>query len=124
MSFTAAAIAGGLQDTYASHPTEMVDSGLYLFARETLWRLSNIFAVKMSAVFMLSLGTIWLRTRAMPRFFAVITYSMAVVMLFSISLNLWATMLFPIWVFLVSLRILKVNRLGRAAPASVGVGED
>jgi hypothetical protein len=60
----------------------------------------------------------------MPRFFAVITYSMAVVMLFSISLNLWATMLFPIWVFLVSLRILKVNRLGRAAPASVGVGED
>ena len=63
----------------------------------------------MAGVFMLSLGTIWVRTQLMPRPLILLTYGVALVMLLSISLSLWMTLIFPGWVFAVSVYILIRN---------------
>jgi hypothetical protein len=67
----------------------------------------------MAGVFMISLGTIWVRTRTMPRWLAFLTYGMALVLLLSISYSLWVTLIFPAWVLIISVGIL-VLHLGRS----------
>lgn len=69
-------------------------------------QVSNVYALRMAGVFMISLGTIWLRTGLMPRWLVALTYLLAVVLLFAINLSLWITLVFPIWVLAVSVLIL------------------
>lgn len=71
---------------------------------------------------MLSLGTVWLRTRAMPRAFVFLTYFLAVVLLIAINLSLWVIMIFPLWVLTVSVYILVVSLRGRTAEATDVIG--
>ena len=61
--FTSAAIVGGTLATYAVEPRRLIDSGVYTFARTVIYRITNVYAIKMAGVFMISLGTIWVRTR-------------------------------------------------------------
>ena len=60
----------------------------------------------MASVLMFSLATIWLRTHLMPRWLVIITYLLATVLLFVVSLSLWVTLVFPGWVMLVSVYVL------------------
>jgi hypothetical protein len=113
MTFVAAAIGGGMLSTYAIEPTDMVDSGLYSFSRNTMYRIANFYAIKMASVFMVSLGTIWMRTRTMPRVLAIITYAMALVMMVSVSYSLWIVAIFPVWVMIISIYILTGNLRSR-----------
>ena len=114
MTFAATAIGGGMLATYEIEPSGMVDSGLYSFGRNTMYRIANVFAIRMASVFMLSLGTIWLRTRTMPRPFAVFTYAVALVLMVSVSYSLWIVLLFPAWVAVISVYILLGNLRGGA----------
>ena len=109
MTFSAAAVAGSLLSTYGSQGTAIIESGLFAFGRGLMFRVANIYAIKMAAVFMMSLGTIWLRTGTMPRVLTLLTYSMAAVLLVSISFSLWAMMIFPGWVLAISIYILVGN---------------
>ena len=81
-------------------------------------QISNVYALRMAGVFMISLGTIWLRTGLMPRWLAVVTYLLALALLLVTTVSLWVTLVFPAWVLLVSVLIL----LGGAevVPASEG----
>jgi len=45
----------------------------------------------------------------MPRWLALITYGLAAVLLISIGFTHWVTMIFPAWVFLISVYILILN---------------
>ncbi len=109
MTFVASAVGGALVATYSVQPTEMIESGLFRFGRDTMYRIANIYAIKMAAVFMISLGTIWVRTRTMPRPVIVGTYATALMLMISISLSLWVVLVFPLWVLLVSVYILTGN---------------
>jgi hypothetical protein len=60
----------------------------------------------MAAVFMISLGTLCLRTGAMPRRFVWLSYALAGVLLMATSTTLWATLAFPAWVLGFSLYLL------------------
>ena len=60
-------------------------------------------------MFMFVLGTIWVRTRVMPRWLALVTYALALVLLISIGFTPWVTMIFPTWVFVISVYILVLN---------------
>lgn len=113
MVFASSAVGSGLLASYEAVPEEVLDSGLYTFGREVTYRASNVFALRMSGVFMISLGTIWVRTRTMPRWLAVLTYVTALVLLFSVSFSLWLSLLFPAWVLLVSIYIMILNFRGR-----------
>jgi hypothetical protein len=63
----------------------------------------------MAGVFMISLGTIWLRTGLMQRGWAFLTYAFALILLASISYSLWVTLISPIWVLAVSAYFLILN---------------
>ena len=117
MTFVAAALAASLLAGYALEPTEIFESGVYTFARLVMHRISNVYAVRMAGVFMISLGTISVRTRIMHRGLAFLTYALALVLLFTIDQNLWVTLLFPGWVLIVSVYILALNLRGQGAGA-------
>ncbi len=106
MIFAAAAMSAGFISSYTVAGQDLLNSGLYIYNRALTWQLLNIYSVRMSAVFMISLGTTWIRTMVMPRWLALITYGSALILLFSISYSTWITILFPTWVFLVSIYIL------------------
>ena len=67
---------------------------------------TKTYAVRMAAVFMMSLATIWLRTGLMPRWLVGLSYLSAVALLVASDLSMWATMAFPVWVLAVSVLLL------------------
>jgi hypothetical protein len=71
-----------------------------------LLAVSKTYALRMAAVFMVSLATIWLRTGLMPRWLVGVTYVVAVVLLLASEVTMWLTLAFPIWVLVVSLLLL------------------
>jgi hypothetical protein len=112
MIFASAAIAGAILATYAILNDEIIASGVLTFARAMMYTITNLYAIRMAGVFMLSLGTLWLRTGVMPRVIVYLTYALALLMLLAINLTLWLTLVFPLWVFGVSVYILIVSRHG------------
>ena len=55
---------------------------------------------------MIALATLWLRTGALPKWTSLVTYAVAAVLLFVVSLSLWVTLIFPAWAFAVSIYLL------------------
>lgn len=77
-----------------------------------MYTITNVYAVRMAAVFMISLATIWTRTQIMPRLFVFLTYALALLVLVSSNLTLWLILVFPAWVFVISMFILIVSLRG------------
>ncbi|HEY6407145.1 MAG TPA: hypothetical protein VIY29_06745 [Ktedonobacteraceae bacterium] len=120
MIFASAAIAGGILESYAIAADTLTKSGVITFGRAIMYTITNVYAVRMAAVFMISLGTIWIRTRIMPRVFVVLTYALALLLLVSSNLTLWLILIFPAWVFVISMFILVVSlRHGQAEAEGV-----
>jgi len=109
MTFVSAALAGGLLATYAVEAGRLIDSGLYTLLREVMLRITSTYAVKMAGVFMISLATISVRTRVMPRGLTLATYVLALGLLLSIGASPWVVLIFPAWVCAVSIYILQSN---------------
>ena len=77
-----------------------------------------VFAARTAAVFMIVTSTIALRTAVFPRWLVFAGYVIALVMLLSLSALQWVVLLFPVWVFVLSLFILNSEiRAARARPA-------
>jgi len=88
-----------------------MEYGTYTYSRAVIYQVLNIYGIRMAGVFMISLGTIWFRTGLMHRGWTYLTYATALVLLVSIGLSLWVTLVFPLWVFLVSVYFLIQNLL-------------
>ncbi|MCH9668883.1 MAG: hypothetical protein K0U76_01635 [Actinomycetia bacterium] len=73
------------------------------FGQALVVALGNTYALRMAAVFMISLATIWLRTALMPRWLVVVSYLLALALLVASDTTLWMTVAFPVWVLVVSL---------------------
>jgi hypothetical protein len=119
MVFTAAASAGAIAAAAADDPAGFAASTTYAYARQAVAQILTIYALRMAAVFQLSQATLWLRTRVMPRWMAVFTFAVAIVLLFVFTQTFWVALVFPGWVLLVSTYILIV-RLGARASAKGG----
>ena len=104
MSFVAFAIAGSMVTVYGRGGQLTADA--YALNRAIIDQIFNTYALKMASVFMFSLGTIWRKTGVMPRSLTLVTYGLALVMMVSLSRNLWLALLFPAWVLLISVAIL------------------
>jgi hypothetical protein len=109
LTFIGAALAGGLLSSYAIESSTLIKSGLLTYNRNVLYHVFNIYAIRMAGVFMISLASIWLRTRMMHRSWAFLTYVLALVLLLSIEFTMWVTLIFPGWVLVVSVYILIRN---------------
>ena len=109
MTFVGVALAGGLLASYAIEKTALLGSGVYTYNRAVVYNLISIYAIRMAGVFMISLGTIWLRTGLMHRGWAFLTYALALVLLVSVSFSPWVPLIFPGWVLAVSVYFLILN---------------
>jgi hypothetical protein len=65
---------------------------------------------------MISTATIAIRTKIIPRWLALLTYIVALVLLLSVGFVAWAILLFPLWVLLISIYIL-IGNLRDRSPA-------
>jgi hypothetical protein len=112
MVFAAAASGGAIVASYARDPSGFAASSTYLYARQIVAQIFNVYALRMAAVFQISQATLWLRTGVMPRWMALLTYAVALVLLFIVTQSLWVVLVFPAWVFLVSVYILVTHLTG------------
>jgi len=108
LTFIAGALAGGMLSAILQSNT-ITETGLYTFNRAVLYQIINIYSIRMAGVFMISMGTIWLRTGLMHRSWAYLTFVLALVLLLSIQFSFWVILIFPVWVFVVSVLILIRN---------------
>lgn len=106
MYFASAALAGGLLGVLNSGAENLVHTGTYAVSRAEINQLLNVYGIKMAGVFMISFSTISLRTRIIPRGLAFLGWALALLLLLSIGTIAWAPLVFPLWVFLLSIRIL------------------
>lgn len=102
MMFVSTSAAAGLvaANTAVTDPAahaEVID-----FGKMVVLSSSETYGVRMAAVFMMSLATIWLRTGLMPRWLVGLSYLTAVALLLASELSMWVTMAFPVWVLVVS----------------------
>jgi hypothetical protein len=115
MMFSAAASAGALVAAYAHDPAGFAASSTYFYARLIVAQIFGIYALKMAAVFLISQATLWVRTGVMPRWMALLTYALALVLLFIFTQSPLVVLVFPAWVLMVSVYIL-VSHLGGGRP--------
>ena len=124
MTFVATAITGGIMAGYAVAADQLTASGVFIFGRALMYTIMNVYAIRMAGVFMISLGTIWFQSRAVPRLFVFVTYALALLLLVTISFSLWMVLIFPAWVFVISVYILRETWRGETAEAEGLVGSD
>jgi hypothetical protein len=87
----------------------LIESGVFVYGRAVTYEVFQLYSIRMAAVFMSSLGTIWYRTKVMNRAWAIVTYGLSLVLLLSIGFSLWILLIFPAWVLAVSVRLLILN---------------
>jgi len=104
--FASAALAGGLIETMTHSHERLRDSDVYFLGRQVVGAALNVFAIKMAGVFLISTSTVILRTGILPRWIAFLGYACALVLLVSITNWPWISLLFPLWILVLSIRIL------------------
>jgi hypothetical protein len=109
MMFVSAALAGGLITVLGGGTENLIRSGAYALSRAEIYQATQVYGIKMAGVFMISTCTISLRTRIVPRWMAVLGYALALLLLLSIGTIEWIPLVFPAWIFLVSVHILIEN---------------
>ncbi|MCV7230111.1 hypothetical protein [Mycolicibacterium komossense] len=105
MIFAASAVGAGLVGSAGVIDGDHT-SAVATFGRMTLLALTKTYALRMAAVFMMSLATIWLRTGLMPRWLVLVTYVSAIGLLIVSDISMWIALAFPAWVLVVSLLVL------------------
>ena len=104
--FVAGSVAAGLISTAAdAGPAERLGS-VWPFGRQTATTLATVYGLRMAAVFTISATTIASRLRLVPRWLALLGYATAVSLLFGAGFVPWLELLFPAWVFVLSVHIL------------------
>ena len=98
MIFVSCAIAGGIVASVPMIADDESRNELSSFGRAVMLQITNIYALRMAGVLLISLATMWLRTGVMPRWLAVVTYLVAAALLVVTTLSLWVTLVFPAWV--------------------------
>src|SRR5574337_356292 len=106
MTFVATAVGAGL----AATANGIVDTAAHVevinFGKMVLLAASKTYALRMAAVFMIALATIWLKTGLIPRWLVVLSYLAALAVLIVSNVSMWITLAFPVWVLVVSALLL------------------
>ena len=121
MLFVATALGTGFAAGYALGPQPAPDNQAASFARALMHNLSAVLVIRMAAVFMISSATAWMRTRVLPTWLALITYAGALILLFIVNISVWVSLLFPVWVLVVSI-VLLIRRFLPQPEAAGGAG--
>ena len=82
------------------------NANLFAYGRSNTQTLISVYAMRMAAVFTLSVSTVGLRTSGLPRWVSYLGYLVALTLLLAAGEHRWFQLLFPAWVLLVSVAIL------------------
>ena len=100
------------------------NKSLKIVRSKDVFLITKVYAIRIAAVFMIALATIWIRTRVMPRLFVFLTYVVALLLLVSSDFTSWLILVFPAWVFVISMFILIVSLRGKQAEAEGVLGSN
>ena len=107
MLFTSAAVTAALLDLYGgAEPVTTADARL---TNAIVSALLGTFGIRMAAVFTLVVTNLGRRTGIVPGWLVLVGYATTLVLLFAPPRTVWATLLFPVWVFLLSVNMLVVS---------------
>ena len=103
MLFSGAAASASMLELIAGPEPDAV---VWAYGRDNTVALVSVYAMRMAAVFTLSVSAVGLRTRAIPRWVAYLGFVCALVLLVAAGEHKWSQLVFPSWVLLVSVVIL------------------
>jgi hypothetical protein len=106
MMFVATAVAAGLIASNNAVTDPAAHAEVINFGTMIVVSACKTYAIRMAAVFMISLATIWLKTGLMPRWLVGVSYLVALGLLVAGDVSMWLTLAFPTWVLVVSALIL------------------
>jgi hypothetical protein len=118
MLFIAAAFAGGLITDTAVRSVAAPGPDTLAVGRQVTGLLLRVYAMRMAAVFTMSTATIMLRTQVVPRWIGLTGFAVAVVLLVTLGLSPWVELLFPAWILLLSVDILRSGLRGSVAASA------
>jgi hypothetical protein len=123
MLFTSAAVTGALLDL--SSGTAPVTADDARLTNAIVSALLGTFGIRMAAVFTLVVTNLGRRTGIVPGWLVLVGYATTLVLLFAPPRTVWATLLFPVWVFLLSVNMLVVSlrRHQRSQPGALAAPE-
>jgi hypothetical protein len=107
MLFTAAAVVGAILIAFTLQPQELIGSATFHFARAAAYGMVNVYMVKMASVFMITTSTVAIYTGIAPRWLAVLGFALALLLLFGSYYVSWSFLVFPLWIFLISISLLR-----------------
>jgi hypothetical protein len=113
MLFACGAVAGGLVLS-SGGPSGHPPAELWSFGRSVTLSLLTVYAMRMAAVFTISTTTIAARVGLVPRWLVAMGLGTGLVLLVSAGLVPWLEIIFPVWVFVLSVHILVASF--RSAP--------
>jgi len=122
MLFAAAAFAGGLIANAAAGSAAAPGPDTLAGGRQITSLLLHVYAMRMAAVFTMSTATITLRTQVVPRWIGILGFAVAVVLLVSVGLTVWVELLFPAWILLLSVDILRTGLRQSPGAAEAAIG--
>lgn len=102
MMFVSMSVAAGLVATSTGGSDSAAVGATFDLGKLIMLSSAKTYAVRMAAVFMMSLATIWAKTGLMPRWLVGLSYLTAVALLLVSDLSMWITLAFPLWVLVVS----------------------
>jgi len=106
MFWAAAAVLASLVAAEPLDAAPPLDAGRLETIRSLAFSFLFVLAARAAAVFMIVTSTNALRTAIFPRWLIIAGYVIAIVMLLSLAALQWVVLLFPAWVFVISLYIL------------------
>ncbi|MDX1436217.1 MAG: hypothetical protein R3335_05370 [Anaerolineales bacterium] len=109
MTFAAAAVAGALLAFFRLGLETIPEDAIYMISRLSVVQFSRIFAMRMAGMHMLVSGTIWMRTGVIHRWLVLATFAFALILIFGVGFSVWLLLVFPGWVFVISVYILIWN---------------
>jgi len=83
-----------------------VEVEIFAYGRSTSQILISVYAMRMAAVFTLSVSTVGIRTAALPRWVCYLGYLVGLTLMLAAARFQWSQLIFPAWVLLVSLALL------------------
>ena len=83
--------------------------GVILLGNGITGLLLRVYAMRMAAVFTISTATITLRAKVIPGWTGILGFAVAAVLLVSVGLTPWIELLFPAWILLLSIDILRTG---------------
>lgn len=109
MMFVWASAFGAMFATYEVLAEALDDIDVFIYATTFANQIMGSYFLRMASVYMLSIGSLWTRTKVVPRWLTLVTYIVAVPFLVFAGSLRWARFLFPAWVLMVSIVILILN---------------